>query len=109
MVTTGREHVPTTNGNGATNSDRRFVWIQGADSSYNLGSESQLSGLPTTASILPLTGLQKGELAPHYEKLFTPLVALSRFPYKFCGESSRQDIASAFFDQGKFWAREWDL
>jgi hypothetical protein len=87
------------------NTERRFLWKQGAASSYNLGSQPKLAPLPTTK--LPPADLQKGELAQH--KYFTPIVALSKYPYQFCNKSCMQDIASAFFDAGKFWAREWDL
>ncbi|KAJ4289697.1 hypothetical protein N0V90_011026 [Kalmusia sp. IMI 367209] len=89
------------------NTDRRYVWIQGTESSYNLGSKPKLSALPT--SPLAPTDLQRAQLAPSYAKYFTPIVALSKYPYKFCSKNLMQDIASAFFDQGKFWAREWDL
>jgi hypothetical protein len=87
------------------NSERRFVWKQGAASSYNLGSSPTLAALSTTK--LPPTDLQKGELAQ--QNYFTPIVALSKYPYQFCNKSCMQDIASAFFDTGKFWTREWDL
>ncbi|KAJ4348695.1 uncharacterized protein N0V89_010073 [Didymosphaeria variabile] len=94
--------------NGQTeNTDRRFVWAQGIESSYNLGSDPQLSTLP--AHPLPPTLLQRSEQAAPHEKYFTPIVALSKYPYKFCNKDCMQGIASAFFDQGKFWAREWDL
>ena len=87
------------------NPERRFVWKQGAASSYNLGSQPTLATIPTTK--LPPNSLQKGEIAQH--KYFSPIVALSKYPYQFCNKSCMQDIASAFFDAGKFWAREWDL
>jgi hypothetical protein len=85
--------------------ERRFIWKQDATSSYNLGTMSKLPAL-TTAS-LPPNDLKKGQLAT--EKSFAPLLAVSRFPYKFCDFKHKQDIASAFFDEGKFWDREWDL
>ncbi|KAI9708315.1 MAG: hypothetical protein M1820_004019 [Bogoriella megaspora] len=40
---------------------------------------------------------------------FCPIVALSKYPYTFVNESASQPIASAFFDNGKFWLREWEL
>ena len=88
------------------NTERRFVLVQGVGSSYNLGSSLQLSPLP--ARPLPPAQLKTGELAATHEK-FTPIVGLSKYPYKFCNKDCMQTIASAFFDQGKFWAREWDL
>jgi hypothetical protein len=86
--------------------DRRFVWVEGAASSYNLGSAPKLSTLPAVQ--LPPTSLSKGQLAPAGYN-FTPITALSKFPYKFCNRDHTQDIASAFFDANKFWNRAWDL
>ncbi|KAK4988428.1 hypothetical protein LTR50_003942 [Elasticomyces elasticus] len=40
---------------------------------------------------------------------FTPIVAASKFPYKFVDRQFSQPIASRFFDANKFWSREWDL
>lgn len=89
------------------NTERRFVWVQGKESSYNLGSNPLLSALPTLP--LPPSNLQRAQLAPDHIKYFAPIVALSKYPYKWCSRQLMQDIASGFFDQGKFWEREWDL
>lgn len=40
---------------------------------------------------------------------FCPALAVSRFPYKFMQDDLSQDVASEFFDGGKFWKRPWDL
>ena len=41
---------------------------------------------------------------------FVPVVALSKFPYKFIGNKGLgQRIASGFFDQGKFWGYHWEM
>ncbi|KAF7586936.1 hypothetical protein BBP40_008010 [Aspergillus hancockii] len=40
---------------------------------------------------------------------FSPLIAISRFPYKYVKGELSQKIASQFFDGGKFWDRCWDL
>ncbi|GAQ04283.1 hypothetical protein ALT_1604 [Aspergillus lentulus] len=40
---------------------------------------------------------------------FCPLMALSRYPYKFVRKELSQTVASRFFDGGKFWQRVWDL
>ncbi|KAF1970212.1 hypothetical protein BU23DRAFT_474851 [Bimuria novae-zelandiae CBS 107.79] len=100
---------PLTNGqeDPKENPERRFVWRKGAESSYNLGSKPQLSALPTHP--LPPAVMQLSEQAAPHEKYFTPIMALAKYPYKYCDQSSKQAIASAFFDEGKFWAREWDL
>lgn len=95
----------------AVNTDRRFVWIKGVESSFSPNLDSMR---PTTApppsgdTKLPAIYLQRGDLASarnHY----TPIQALAKYPYKYCNKSHMQAIASAFFDQGKFWEREWDL
>jgi hypothetical protein len=96
------------------NTERRFVWVKDADSAFNPNLDSmRLSTAPvpvprTDAAALPVTDLLPGDLAsPRHH--FTPILALSKYPYKYCNKSHMQDIASAFFDQGKFWQREWDL
>ncbi|RJE19768.1 QDE-2-interacting protein [Aspergillus sclerotialis] len=40
---------------------------------------------------------------------FCPIVAVSRYPYKYIKGELSQTVASGFFDGGKFWNREWDL
>jgi len=96
------------------NTERRYVWVKDADSSFNPNLDSMrlsTASAPaprTDAAGLPATDLQRGDLAsPRHH--FTPIQALSKYPYKYCDKSHMQDIASAFFDQGKFWEREWDL
>ncbi|KAF2016674.1 hypothetical protein BU24DRAFT_423048 [Aaosphaeria arxii CBS 175.79] len=88
------------------NTDRRFVWMPGEASSYNLGTAPATPSSPYKA--LPPTDLQRGELAPP-GKYFTPLLALAKYPYRYCDRDSLQNVASQFFDGGKFWAREWDI
>jgi len=78
------------------NPDRRFVWIEGAVSLHNPGAMAKP------------TDLQRGDLAPA-DYHFTPIQALAKYPYKYCNKSCMQEIASAFFDSGKFWTRIWDL
>ncbi|PYI33015.1 hypothetical protein BP00DRAFT_471315 [Aspergillus indologenus CBS 114.80] len=44
------------------------------------------------------------------DKTFTPIIALSRYPYKLIKDDSlSQQIASRFFDKNQFWARSWDI
>ncbi|CAO2648654.1 Nn.00g079210.m01.CDS01 [Neocucurbitaria sp. VM-36] len=88
--------------------ERRFVWVKDAESSFNPGPLRQSVKPPKTATKLPVTDLHRGDLtsARHH---FTPIQALAKYPYKFCNKDHMQDIASAFFDKGKFWDREWDL
>ncbi|PGH11314.1 hypothetical protein AJ79_04930 [Helicocarpus griseus UAMH5409] len=40
---------------------------------------------------------------------FCPIIAVSRFPYKYVRSSEKDRIAKGFFDAGKFWDRCWDL
>lgn len=40
---------------------------------------------------------------------FCPLLAVSRFPYKYIGEDAGDRVAKLFFDQGKFWSRAWQM
>ena len=90
------------------NTDRRFVWVEGAVSSYNPGKMFNVRDPPLSTSALPSSDLNRGDLtAPHHH--FTPIQALAKYPYRFCNKSHSQGIASAFFDAGKFWKREWDL
>ncbi|KAH6642476.1 hypothetical protein C7974DRAFT_409031 [Boeremia exigua] len=90
--------------------DRRYVWLKDAESSYNPASvsKSATTAPPTLAAPLPATALKRGDLGSATQH-YSPIVALSKYPYKWCNKLHSQDIASAFFDQGKFWAREWDL
>ena len=96
------------------NTERRFVWIKDAYSSFNPNldpmrlSTAQAPAPRTDAAGLPVSDLQRGDLAsPRHH--FTLIQALAKYPYKYCNKIHMQDIASAFFDQGKFWQREWDL
>jgi hypothetical protein len=90
------------------NLDRRFVLIEGAVSAYNLGTMQTPMRQSKVSISLPATDLNRGDLtAVHHQ--FTPIQALAKYPYKFCDKNHAQDIASAFFDEGKFWKREWDL
>ncbi|KAF7121900.1 hypothetical protein CNMCM5793_009454 [Aspergillus hiratsukae] len=40
---------------------------------------------------------------------FCPLMAMSRYPYRFVPKELSQTVASQFFDGGKFWQRGWDI
>ncbi|OSS43500.1 hypothetical protein B5807_11871 [Epicoccum nigrum] len=95
------------------NPDRRYVWLPDAESSYNptaLPAPVRLTNTVTSppSTLLPCTDLNRGDLGSA-TKHYCPIVALSRYPYKWCNKTHSQDIAAAFFDQGKFWTREWDL
>lgn len=88
------------------NTERR---LQESESSYNPSTITKRTILPPKPSApLAVTNLQRGDLAPAQQH-FTPILALAKYPYKYCNKAHSQDIASAFFDQGKFWARDWDL
>ena len=40
---------------------------------------------------------------------FCPLIAITKFPYKFVNKKHMQEIATAFFDEGKIWNRDWEV
>ncbi|KAJ4379009.1 hypothetical protein N0V86_005886 [Didymella sp. IMI 355093] len=92
------------------NTDHRFILLKDAGSSYNPESmpESAISSTPSKPAALSATDLNRGDLGSATQH-YSPIVALSKYPYKWCNKTDSQDIASAVFDQGKFWAREWDL
>jgi hypothetical protein len=77
-------------------------------SAYSLSATQTPTAPSKVSPALPTTNLNRGDLATVYH-LFTPIQALAKYPYKFCDKNHSQDIASAFFDGGKFWKREWDL
>lgn len=91
-----------------TNSERRFVLVEGVESTYNMGTKKPSTDRTVSSAALPASGLSRGDLAAARDH-FTPVLALAKYPYKFCNKSHSQDIASAFFDAGKFWNRTWDL
>jgi hypothetical protein len=49
-----------------------------------------------------------GELSA-IDELFVPIVAFSKFPYKYIPKKHKEDVADAFFNAGKFWDCTWDL
>lgn len=65
------------------------------------------ANLPAADPLLA-TNLRSGDLT-HPNHRYTSIQALAKYPYKFCDKNHMQDIASAFFDAGKFWNRQWDL
>ncbi|GAB7339866.1 hypothetical protein MBLNU457_6399t1 [Dothideomycetes sp. NU457] len=57
------------------------------------------------------TDKRLGEVSPLALR-FCPILALAKFPYRYLPKSawnSQQLIASKFFDEGKFWQRDWNL
>jgi hypothetical protein len=91
--------------------DHRFTWMKDTSSSLNPSLDSlRISDPlpPPNAPEPPITHLQRGDLASAHHH-FTPIQALAKYPYTYCSKSHMQDVASAFFDQGKFWMRIWDL
>lgn len=92
------------------NTERRFIWLGDAESSYKptLPKPHSAAALPSSTAPLACTDLNRGDLGSATQH-YSPIVALCRYPYRWCNNNHSQDIASAFFDQGKFWEREWDL
>lgn len=63
---------------------------------------------PLATAAMPPSELQRGQLASPLHR-FAPIRGWSKYPYEFCDKPRAQAIASAFFGQGQFWARDWDL
>ena len=40
---------------------------------------------------------------------FCLILPIAKYPYKYVPKAHSQAVASAFFDNGQFWSREWDL
>ncbi|KAE8145641.1 hypothetical protein BDV25DRAFT_133615 [Aspergillus avenaceus] len=53
--------------------------------------------------------LTEVSLEPPSDGTFSPLMAISRYPYKYLKGGLSQGVASQFFDGGKFWNRPWDI
>ena len=56
-----------------------------------------------------ITEINPGQDAVNPSGSFCPLIAVSRYPYRFIHGELSQRVSSKFFDQGKFWKRSWDL
>jgi hypothetical protein len=52
--------------------------------------------------------MRRGQVTTHGES-FCPILALAKYPYNYVPKTDSQAVASAFFDNGQFWSREWDL
>ncbi|KAF2502691.1 hypothetical protein BU16DRAFT_533021 [Lophium mytilinum] len=61
---------------------------------------------PSTS--LPRCTLDSGALASP-SQVYSPILAVSKYPYLFVERRESQRVASAVFDEGKFWERGWDL
>jgi hypothetical protein len=49
-----------------------------------------------------------GDLASP-DQAYSPVLAISKFPYHFVEKRDSQNVASAIFDNNKFWELGWDL
>ncbi|KAK2743665.1 hypothetical protein FQN57_004774 [Myotisia sp. PD_48] len=49
------------------------------------------------------------KLSTENVRYFCPLVAISRFPYKYIHSSKADRVAKGYFDGGKFWNLTWDI
>lgn len=56
----------------------------------------------------PGRGLEVGTLASLDEN-FCPVLAVSKYPYRFVAKELSEVLADAFFNGGKFWERPWDV
>ena len=85
------------------NLERRFVLLKDVKSCWSADEE-----IAPSMSQHPDTCLERGALASP-DQTFSPILPVSKYPYKFVNRRDSQRIASKFFDAGKFWMREWDL
>lgn len=77
-------------------------------------SEDQNQEAPKDESEDQSVAIAENPLAPQETEVcvsgsFCPLIAVSRFPYRFIHGDLSQAVASAFFDGGKFWKRRWNM
>lgn len=69
----------------------------------------------TTSLVTPLAGSMSYYFDPRKDEPaplglnFCPFIAVTKLPYKFVKKEFMQGIATAFFDEGKIWGREWDV
>lgn len=40
---------------------------------------------------------------------FVPILAVSKFPYKYMSARNGETVSKQFFAGGRFWERSWDL
>ena len=85
------------------NLERRFVLLNDVKSCWSADKE-----IVPSMSQLPDTCLERGALASP-DQTFSPILPISKYPYKFVNQRDSQRITSKFFDAGKFWMREWGL
>jgi hypothetical protein len=52
--------------------------------------------------------MRRGQVTTYGES-FCPILAIAKYPHKYLPKADSQAVASAFFDNGQFWRREWDL
>lgn len=52
--------------------------------------------------------MKVGELATETES-FCSFQSIKRYPFMYMGNTNRQKVVEAFFDQGKIYEHTWDL
>ncbi len=53
-------------------------------------------------------GQELGQISPPGWS-FCPIVAVSKYPYRYLSKPDSETVANRFFNEGKFWEREWEL
>ena len=61
------------------------------------------------ASPSPLGPAMKFAQVTKHGEGFCPILPIAKYPYKYVPKAHSQAVASAFFDNGQFWQRDWDL
>jgi hypothetical protein len=72
----------------------------------NISSENDRPAIAQHNNLRPKMRL--AQVTTHGE-YFCPILPVAKYPYNYVPKAESQAVASAFFDQGQFWKREWDL
>ena len=67
-----------------------------------------MPSVPIASTATPQTRLVRGQLSSLGES-FCPIIAVSKFPYKYIAKTDSERVADKFFNAGQFWMRKWDL
>lgn len=97
------ENVPKLQG------ESRFVWV--TDPNKDSKGHASSNKTRATEANVKAERTNSGQTFKHppSQNRFCPILPVSKFPYKFIRGEASQQIAERFFDEGKFWKREWKL
>lgn len=110
-----------------TNSDSRFIWVtqpqlpetpklQGetrfiwlTDPNRHCNARLDKANKEQSSTRSRSVSINNSFKQPPSKHRYCPVLPISRFPYKYIHGEQSQLVAERFFDQGKFWKRDWDL